>query len=226
VTLLGRAPAGPTGRALLESLATSGVAARQVVDPSDALVIEGLGADDVDALFPEEGTRVLVLELEATAPALLRAVELAREREPETTVLLDAAHGAERIPPEVLACVDVLKLSAAAARSLTGRAPTDRLTARWVADRFFEHGVRSVALQVQPGLTTPAGSDGRPPGSQHLLVWAEAERWLPPLDMPAMADLDPGAVFAAWLAVALSRGQPVDELPEGMEISRSLGSLA
>jgi sugar/nucleoside kinase (ribokinase family) len=228
VAMIGRAPGGPTGRALLESLATSGVGTRHLVETppetreADANPSAPLALAEVESAQGTLGNaRVLLLEVEAGPAALVRSSQLARQGNPHSAVVLDAAHGAVELPPELVVHADVLVLGNAAARNLTGRAPADVLSARRLADRFFEQGAQTVALQIQPGHGAAGigGADGRPAGSQHLLVWPEAERWLPPLDMPSMADLDPGAVFASWLAVAMGRGQPIDELPEGMEIS-------
>src|SRR5688572_5117942 len=66
VTLLGRAPSGAAGRAVLDSLANAGVATRHVIDAEAHA--GGLEPDDIDALAPDRAARVLVLELEVGAP--------------------------------------------------------------------------------------------------------------------------------------------------------------
>jgi ribokinase len=210
--LIGKLGGDGRTRALCERLASEGIGLRHVVQDGQgggATAAAGtLGIDDVrSASAALVSTRVLLLDLEAPTDSLVAAVQIARnEGLADAAIILDAAPAGE-IPDELLAELDLLKVSELAARMLTGIEVRDEESAREMAAALFERGVGTVAAQV---------------GTRHMLLWPEGERWLPDLDVLPLGGFDRGEAFAAWLAVAMSRGQEVDTLPEELENTATL----
>jgi ribokinase len=190
-----------TRHAVRDAYSSTGVALVMVNQQGQKQILTAPGANrqltiaDVLAAAPTiAAARVLLTQLEVPLECVMAAARLAHAA--GAKVVLDPAPPIA-LPDEFLPLVDVVKPNAAEAEALTGVRVQDRDAARRAARRLLERGVGAVAVQ--------AGEAG------NLLVWPEAECWLPRIEVESVDATGAGDAFAAALAVALAEGRAWSE---------------
>jgi len=181
--------------------AQTGVALVQVSEGGEKQILVAPGANanftpaDVAQAAPMlQAARILVTQLEIPLESVSAAIR--RAHAARAQVILDPAPP-QKLSPDWLRMVDVVKPNAGEAKSLTGVQVQDRISARDAARQLLKRGVKAVAIQ--------AGEEG------NLLIWHEDEQWLPKIPVKSVDTTGAGDAFAAALAVALAEGRPLTE---------------
>ncbi len=229
VRMVGRVGADDFGESLLAGLARDGVDHRHVRhDPDSAsgtatiivdqsgqnciVVAPGANArltvEDVDAAEADiASARVLLLQLQSPLIAVTRAATLARSH--GVHVLLNPAP-AQPLPPELLACVDILTPNESETASLTGLPVATQADLESAARALQRMGPPVIILTLgERGALLALGGDQ----IDHFPAFA-----VTPVDTTAAGD-----AFVGALAVALAEGRP---LPEAVHWGNAAGALA
>jgi ribokinase len=216
VALIGRVGADDRGRELLRGLRKNRVDVRQVsIDPrlptGAALIVVdshgekqisvALGAnlgitrqaiDEAERLMAS--SRVLLMQFEAPAPAVLRAAELARKH--SVQVLLDPAPP-RQIPAKLFSLLDVIRPNRDEAEQITGLKIRNTAEARRAAQALLARGLKMVALEA--------------PGKGDLVLTPDDEFLVPRFKVQAVDATGAGDAYAAGLAVGLAEQLPLQE---------------
>jgi len=216
VALVARVGADERGEEILARLAAEGVDTKQIV--RDPTAPTGVALVQVDAEGQKQiqvapganhqltvldvisarsvlgAASVLLCQLEVPIKCVMATMRLVKEA--NAKVVLDAAPPTS-LPDEVIGMVDVLRANEGEAEALTGVRVRDRASSRQAARRLLERGALAAVLA--------AGHEG------NLLVWREAEVWLPRLPVNSIDTTGAGDAFAAALAVMLAEGRTLAE---------------
>jgi ribokinase len=228
VSMVGRVGGDEFGDSVLKNLAVAGVDHRHVVtdaesatglalivvdDDGENTIVVASGANmqvspsDVDAADEAiKGADVLLLQLEIPLEAMQRAAQLAQEN--GVTVVLNPAP-ARKVPPELLASIDVLIPNEHETALLAGMPVADQASAEAAAAALRDEGVGVVILTLGSRgalLTSPAGVEAIPAFP------------VSPVDTTAAGD-----AFVAGFSVALAEGKP---LAEAVRWGNAAGALA
>jgi ribokinase len=204
LTTLGEAGVETQHVRRIENVAT-GVAMIHVAESGENHIVIAAGANglltpaDVERAFDSIEEGILLLQLEVPLPTVVAAAKLAKSR--GMTVLLDPAP-VQALPPELLACVDVLTPNETEAIALVGRnRPLDSLEdVQEVARQLKNLGVSQVIVKLggRGAWVEDAG------GGRH-----HAAPRVTPVDTTAAGDTFNGAV-----GVRLAEGESIDKAIE------------
>lgn len=101
------------------------------------------------------------------------------------------------VPDDLFPLIDIIRLDAKEAQTLTGIVVRERTNAQCAAEQLLQQGVRMVAIQV--------GDTG------DLLVWPQGSYWSPRIPVRRMDSTGAGDAFAAALATALAESRSIPE---------------
>ena len=177
---------------VLDSVATGQAFIHVAPDGENTITLHG-GANQqlceaelsaLSAALPE--AKVLLLQLEVPLAVNVQAAQKAKAA--GVTVILDPAPAVEKLPTELLECVDILTPNEHEAQTLTGE--SDALTA---AKKLLSLGVKNVILKL--------GSKGA------LLLNTDGAREFPAPVVKVMSTVAAGDTFNGALAAALFEGR-------------------
>jgi ribokinase len=213
VALIARVGTDQRGDALLQHLRREGVDTQCCFEESEAetgailLMIDHEGTKQtltvpgatsrlstVDIARSEgliRAAQVLVVQFEPPLPTVLAAIGSAHGH--GTRVFLDAGPPVS-FPEEVWKQIDVVRMNAREAATVSCIEVRDAKTARQAARYVLERGVQAAAIE--------AGSEG------NLLMWQDGEVLLPIIPVKTRDRTGAGDAFIAGLAVAKLDGRP------------------
>jgi ribokinase len=174
----------------------TGVALVMVDERGEKQILTAPGAnhdmrlEDIKRATPAiRSAKVLLTQLEIPLKIVEAALKVARAS--DVITILDPAP-AQRLKPELLGRIDIIRPNSAEAQVLTGIECRNRSTARRAAEQLLRNGVRSAIVQ--------AGKDG------NLLVSTDGEHWLPHIPVPTIDATGAGDAFLGTLAAQLASG--------------------